>query len=46
MEEVTLHVGAGTFKPVGKENIRDHEMHAESITIEQKNNSKNSGKNQ
>lgn len=26
---VTLHVGAGTFKPVQTENIRDHIMHAE-----------------
>ena len=30
MKEVVLHVGAGTFKPVSNENIREHEMHAES----------------
>ena len=27
--EVTLHVGAGTFKPVRVENIADHRMHGE-----------------
>lgn len=26
---VTLHVGAGTFKPVSVENITDHKMHSE-----------------
>lgn len=36
IEEVTLHVGAGTFKPVGKEDVRDHVMHAENITISKK----------
>ncbi len=30
---VTLHVGAGTFKPVKTENVRDHEMHAEFIEV-------------
>ncbi len=30
---VILHVGAGTFKPVSDENIRDHEMHTEQIII-------------
>jgi S-adenosylmethionine:tRNA ribosyltransferase-isomerase len=30
---VTLHVGAGTFKPVKSENIQDHEMHAEWIDV-------------
>jgi S-adenosylmethionine:tRNA ribosyltransferase-isomerase len=30
---VTLHVGAGTFKPVKSEMIREHEMHAEFITV-------------
>ena len=30
-EEVTLHVGAGTFKPVKSELIADHEMHEEYI---------------
>jgi len=32
-EEVTLHVGAGTFKPVKAETIGEHEMHAEQIMI-------------
>jgi len=27
--EVTLHVGAGTFKPVTAENIEEHKMHSE-----------------
>lgn len=31
---VTLHVGAGTFKPVSTENILEHEMHAEFYEIE------------
>ena len=31
--EVTLHVGAGTFKPVKSETIADHEMHAEQIVV-------------
>lgn len=26
---ITLHVGAGTFRPVAAEDTRDHEMHAE-----------------
>lgn len=30
---VTLHVGAGTFKPVQTEKIGDHEMHAEYIDV-------------
>ena len=30
-EELTLHVGAGTFKPVKSEEIQDHEMHTEYI---------------
>jgi S-adenosylmethionine:tRNA ribosyltransferase-isomerase len=30
---ITLHVGAGTFKPVKSEVIAHHEMHAEYITI-------------
>jgi S-adenosylmethionine:tRNA ribosyltransferase-isomerase len=30
---VTLHVGAGTFKPVKSETIAEHEMHAEFINI-------------
>jgi len=31
--EVTLHVGAGTFKPVKSEEIADHEMHSEYIVV-------------
>ncbi|HJS56295.1 MAG TPA: S-adenosylmethionine:tRNA ribosyltransferase-isomerase [Chitinophagaceae bacterium] len=30
---VTLHVGAGTFKPVKSEVLHDHEMHAEHFTV-------------
>jgi S-adenosylmethionine:tRNA ribosyltransferase-isomerase len=32
-EEVTLHVGAGTFKPVKSETIQRHEMHSEYISV-------------
>lgn len=32
-EEVTLHVGAGTFKPVKSEQIGDHAMHTEFISV-------------
>lgn len=32
-EELTLHVGAGTFKPVKSETIEDHEMHTEFISV-------------
>ena len=32
-EYVTLHVGAGTFKPVSTETIGDHYMHEEKIVI-------------
>lgn len=32
-EEVTLHVGAGTFKPVKSEEIEGHEMHSEYIFV-------------
>ena len=32
-QEVTLHVGAGTFKPVKSEEIGDHEMHTEYIAV-------------
>ncbi|MDH6358462.1 S-adenosylmethionine:tRNA ribosyltransferase-isomerase [Parabacteroides sp. PF5-9] len=31
--EVTLHVGAGTFRPVKSEKIGDHEMHTEYISV-------------
>ena len=30
---VTLHVGAGTFKPIKTENVYDHTMHAEWIEV-------------
>lgn len=30
---LTLHVGAGTFKPVQTENIKDHKMHMEYMDI-------------
>ena len=30
---ITLHVGAGTFKPVSSETIGEHEMHVEQIEI-------------
>ncbi len=30
---VTLHVGAGTFKPVKSNTMQDHEMHAEFIEV-------------
>lgn len=36
IEEVTLHVGAGTFKPVSEEHIGKHEMHTEKIVIAKK----------
>jgi len=32
--ELTLHVGAGTFKPVKSETIGDHEMHTEHIQVD------------
>ncbi|MCH5177637.1 MAG: S-adenosylmethionine:tRNA ribosyltransferase-isomerase [Prevotellaceae bacterium] len=32
-EELTLHVGAGTFKPVKSDTIADHEMHSEYIVV-------------
>lgn len=31
--EVTLHVGAGTFQPVKSDNIGDHPMHTEVISV-------------
>ena len=34
---VTLHVGAGTFKPVKTEKLADHKMHAEWIEISAQN---------
>lgn len=32
-EFITLHVGAGTFKPVSSETIGEHEMHVEKVQI-------------
>ena len=32
-EELTLHVGAGTFRPVKSERIEGHEMHTEYISV-------------
>lgn len=31
--QITLHVGAGTFKPVKSERMQDHEMHAECLDV-------------
>lgn len=31
--EVTLHVGAGTFKPVSSDTIGEHDMHSEFIAV-------------
>ena len=33
LEELTLHVGAGTFRPVKSEEIAGHEMHTEYISV-------------
>jgi len=33
IEEVTLHVGAGTFKPVKAAHIEGHDMHTEYISV-------------
>ncbi len=35
-DELTLHVGAGTFKPVVSETIANHEMHTEKIVVKLK----------
>lgn len=32
-QKLTLHVGAGTFKPIKTEKINEHDMHAERFTI-------------
>jgi len=32
---ITLHVGAGTFSPMRVENIAEHKMHAEYLTVSQ-----------
>ncbi|MDR3250105.1 MAG: S-adenosylmethionine:tRNA ribosyltransferase-isomerase [Tannerella sp.] len=33
MEELTLHIGAGTFKPVQTATIGEHEMHTEHLAV-------------
>lgn len=33
LHELTLHVGAGTFRPVDKQDVREHEMHQEFIRV-------------
>lgn len=33
---LTLHVGAGTFKPVQTKNVEEHVMHAEHVVVEAK----------
>lgn len=33
LDYLTLHVGAGTFKPVKAETMQDHEMHSELIDV-------------
>ncbi|MFA6527949.1 MAG: tRNA preQ1(34) S-adenosylmethionine ribosyltransferase-isomerase QueA [Candidatus Gracilibacteria bacterium] len=33
---VTLHVGRGTFEPVKVDNIKDHKMHSEWFTLDEK----------
>ncbi|UTW67633.1 S-adenosylmethionine:tRNA ribosyltransferase-isomerase [bacterium SCSIO 12643] len=32
--QITLHVGAGTFKPVSSDTMKDHPMHAEWIEVD------------
>jgi S-adenosylmethionine:tRNA ribosyltransferase-isomerase len=34
---VTLHVGAGTFRPVKTENLEDHDIHSEYYSIDSEN---------
>lgn len=36
-EELTLHVSAGTFKPVTAENAVEHDMHVEQVAVSLKN---------
>ncbi|MGP1560747.1 MAG: tRNA preQ1(34) S-adenosylmethionine ribosyltransferase-isomerase QueA [Helicobacteraceae bacterium] len=36
MHELTLNIGAGTFKPITAENILEHKMHAEAYEIPDK----------
>ncbi len=35
IEEVTLHVGIGTFRPVQTDHVEDHIMHAEFVEIDE-----------
>ncbi|MBN1972789.1 MAG: tRNA preQ1(34) S-adenosylmethionine ribosyltransferase-isomerase QueA [Sedimentisphaerales bacterium] len=35
--KVTLHVGAGTFKPITTENLEDHQIHEERFSVDGKN---------
>lgn len=35
-DEITLHVGAGTFKPVKSDTIGEHAMHTEFISVSEK----------
>jgi S-adenosylmethionine:tRNA ribosyltransferase-isomerase len=34
---ITLHVGAGTFKPVTEDNLKDHQIHRERFSIDEEN---------
>ena len=34
---ITLHVGAGTFKPVTEDNLEDHQIHEERFSIDENN---------
>jgi S-adenosylmethionine:tRNA ribosyltransferase-isomerase len=34
---ITLHVGAGTFKPVTADNLEDHQIHRERFSIDREN---------
>jgi S-adenosylmethionine:tRNA ribosyltransferase-isomerase len=34
---ITLHVGAGTFKPITTDNIEDHQIHKEQFSIDEQN---------
>lgn len=36
VENITLHVGVGTFRPVKSENINDHKMHSEYFEVSKK----------
>ncbi len=33
IQQLTLHVGAGTFVPIKKQNAREHKMHAELVMV-------------